>query len=67
MNAGIAYPVAHLGIIGTDLLAIPVLAGSTAYAIGKTANGRSVFRASESEPVGRGGRPHFTAFRAIGC
>jgi hypothetical protein len=35
MNAGIAYPVAHLGIIGTGLLAIPVLAGSTAYAIGE--------------------------------
>ena len=26
---------AHLGIIGTGLLAIPVLAGSTAYAIGE--------------------------------
>jgi len=35
MNAGIAYPMAHLGIIGTGLLAIPVLAGSTAYAIGE--------------------------------
>jgi Mn2+/Fe2+ NRAMP family transporter len=35
MNAGIAYPMAHLGIIGTGFLAIPVLAGSTAYAIGE--------------------------------
>jgi hypothetical protein len=35
MNAGIAYPMAHLGIIGTGLLTIPVLAGSTAYAIGE--------------------------------
>jgi hypothetical protein len=31
----------------------------------KAANGRSVFRASQSEPVGRGASPHFTAFRAI--
>jgi Mn2+/Fe2+ NRAMP family transporter len=39
-----------LGIIGTGLLAIPVLAGSTAYAIGRAINGRLVLRASRSVP-----------------
>ena len=45
MNAGIAYPMAHLGIIGTGLLAIPVLAGSTAYAIGEGRKCFTAFRA----------------------
>jgi Natural resistance-associated macrophage protein len=38
-----------LGIIGTGLLAIPVLAGSTAYAIGEGPNGGSACHAIRSE------------------
>ena len=36
-----AFAIFSIGIIGTGLLAIPVLAGSAAYAIGERADGRS--------------------------
>jgi NRAMP (natural resistance-associated macrophage protein)-like metal ion transporter len=40
-----AFAVFSIGIIGTGLLAIPVLAGSVAYALGETADGRSAWPA----------------------
>jgi hypothetical protein len=40
-----------LGIIGTGLLAIPVLAGSTAYAVGEGRNGRWAFPTNQERPL----------------
>ena len=41
-----AFAVFALGIIGTGLLAVPVLAGSAAYAVGEASAGMSAWRAS---------------------
>ena len=47
----VAFLVFALGIVGTGLLAVPVLAGSAAYALGETFGWTSAWRAS---PGGRG-------------
>ena len=41
-----AFMLFTLGIVGTGLLAVPVLAGSAAYALGEACTGRSAWRAS---------------------
>src|SRR6476659_1127627 len=46
----LAFVIFALGIIGTGLLAVPVLAGSAAYAVGSLSIGRLASRESQNTP-----------------